>query len=307
MLQHLTLLAVLAGSLAVPVVAATGEPGPLTTAPGERAVEPVPASLGPIPPITFADRVMEIVNDERLANGGLVPLKRNSLLDISSHSHSQNMGQRNFHMHCDPDTLTSPGNRIAAAGYSASTSAENIAAGYGTPEAVMAGWMSSSGHRANILSTTRRELGIGYFLDSSDTGNVRITTTGGCTPTSSNNGPYQRYWTQNFGTRTGDPPLVVIERERYQTSSPFVTLYLKHPGSGTMQLSNNGSIWSPPLPVASARVWVLSGVPGLQTVWARFSANPNDATDTIYYSGLPLIFADGFDSGTTATWSLVLP
>lgn len=40
---------------------------------------------------------------------------------------------------------------------------ENIAYGYGTPEAVMKGWMDSEGHRKNILNTSYNSIGIGCF------------------------------------------------------------------------------------------------------------------------------------------------
>ena len=42
----------------------------------------------------------------------------------------------------------------------------------------MNGWMNSAGHRANILSSSYRELGVGYALSSNGTA----------------------YWTQSFGT-----------------------------------------------------------------------------------------------------------
>ena len=54
---------------------------------------------------------------------------------------------------------------------------ENIAAGQKTPEQVVSGWMSSPGHRANILSAKYRYMGIGYVE----------TTTG-----------MKRYWAQMF-------------------------------------------------------------------------------------------------------------
>ncbi len=43
--------------------------------------------------------------------------------------------------------------------------AENIAVGYLTPDAVMSGWMSSQGHKANILDLYLKGIGIGCFRD----------------------------------------------------------------------------------------------------------------------------------------------
>ncbi|MCI8509424.1 MAG: CAP domain-containing protein [Lachnospiraceae bacterium] len=41
---------------------------------------------------------------------------------------------------------------------------ENIALGYGTPEAVMKGWMNSEGHKKNILNKEYNSIGIGCFV-----------------------------------------------------------------------------------------------------------------------------------------------
>lgn len=54
---------------------------------------------------------------------------------------------------------------------------ENIAAGYSSPEAVMAGWMNSEGHRENILNPGFNKLGVGYAQSGSG---------------------YGHYWTQMF-------------------------------------------------------------------------------------------------------------
>jgi len=54
-----------------------------------------------------------------------------------------------------------PGGRLREVGYESAGWAENIAAGQqGAGEAVQS-WMSSSGHRANILNPTYTEIGIG--------------------------------------------------------------------------------------------------------------------------------------------------
>lgn len=43
------------------------------------------------------------------------------------------------------------------------TAGENIAYGQSTPAEVMNGWMNSSGHRANILKSDFKEIGIAAF------------------------------------------------------------------------------------------------------------------------------------------------
>ncbi len=46
---------------------------------------------------------------------------------------------------------------------------ENIAAGYNDPETLIKAWMSSTGHRENILRSGFRNIGIGYHKDASGT------------------------------------------------------------------------------------------------------------------------------------------
>lgn len=123
-------------SLHVPGVDQNPTPGGITTQPERPYVHPS-APLAGTP--SFEEQVVQIVNQQRLANGGLPPLKKVLLLDNSSETHSSNMATRNFFAHCDPYTDLDPFDRMTAAGYSWSTAAENVAAGYSTPQSVMAG------------------------------------------------------------------------------------------------------------------------------------------------------------------------
>ncbi len=54
-------------------------------------------------------------------------------------------------------------------GISYKAAGENIAKGQRTPAEVMKGWMNSPGHRANILSSSYTEIGVGYVTDSNGT------------------------------------------------------------------------------------------------------------------------------------------
>jgi uncharacterized protein YkwD len=158
-------------------------------APGVGAVEPLAAAaLGEGASLT--EEVVDLVNQERWKNGPLPPLKHEALLDSSSQEHSANMALRDFFAHCDLDTKTGPGERMTAAGYVWSRAGENIAAGYADAAAVVAAWMASSGHRANLLSTNFREFGVGYVHQTTNTNTVRLDANGDCNADSSNNGPY---------------------------------------------------------------------------------------------------------------------
>lgn len=249
---------------------------------------------------TFEEQVLERVNLARWENGELPPLKGQSNLRAAAFGHSQAMGVRNFFAHCDPDTGLGPGPRITAAGYAFNGWAENIAAGYITPAEVMTGWMNSSGHRANILSASNRELGVGYYLDSTDTGNVRVVN--GCTPTGQTGGPYRHYWTQNFGRRDAVYP-VVIAREAWQVSQCNIDVYLYGSGWATQhRLSNDGSNWSAWQPFTSNVLWNLSGPSGgTATVYAEIrngAGQVRSAQDSVRLavacSVSDLIFANGF-------------
>jgi len=245
---------------------------------------------------TFEQRVVELVNQRRLENGNLPPLKRDARLDESSELHSSNMAGRNFFAHCDPDTKTLPWDRMVDAGYFWSFAGENIAAGYSTPEDVMAGWMGSAGHRANILSTGFREIGVGYVLQSGDASGVRFDQNGDCNADGSG-GPYFRYWTQNFGSRFNVYP-VVIEREAHETDQRTVDLYLYGAGwAQEMRFSNNHSTWSSWQSFSSTRQWSLSSGNGVKTVWAqlRNGGTVREASDTILFSGACTIQQDQID------------
>ena len=74
--------------------------------------------------------------------------------------HSEDMVSRNFFSHTNPDGK-SPFDRLGAAGITYSAAGENIAAGASTGEAVLAIWLNSSGHRANIENCNYLKHGVG--------------------------------------------------------------------------------------------------------------------------------------------------
>jgi uncharacterized protein YkwD len=207
--------------------------------------------------------VLERINMERWANGQLPPLKGQANLDAAADGHSLAMSQRNFMMHCDPDTQSSPPARMTAAGYTGYTAwAENIAAGQGSAAAVVADWMASDFHRAAILSPSVREVGTGHALDGADQGNVRLDQTGDCTPESFANGPFRHYWTQKFGRRDAVLP-VVVAREARQVAGCSVDVYLYGTGwASEYRLSNDGATWGPWQPFVANVIWQLAGAAG---------------------------------------------
>lgn len=112
-------------------------------------------------------QVLKLVNEVRAENG-LSPLTWADDLANVARAHSQDMINRNFFSHTNPDGL-SPFDRLKNSGISYRAAAENIAYGQKTAEAVMDAWMNSSGHRANILSSSVKELGVGAAKASNGT------------------------------------------------------------------------------------------------------------------------------------------
>jgi uncharacterized protein YkwD len=205
----------------------------------------------------WEQQVVEITNQERLANGGLAPLKRVDPLMNASRYHSADMAQDSYFDHDSYDRVS--GNLVLACGFSDRVGsyyanwlsiAENIAAGYASPGQAMAALMASPGHRANILNTGVWEQGAGYAAG----------------------GPYGHYWAQDFGRRQGVYPLV-IEREAASTNAAAVHLYVYGSWS-EIRLRNENGTFGPWQPFSANLTWTLSaGPPGPRTVFAEMRAN----------------------------------
>ena len=144
-------------------------------------MSPAPTPEPPPGWSAFESRVVELTNQERAANGCSVMLAANDKLHQAADGHSADMLGRDFFSHTNPDG-EGPGERLAEVGYDWVWYGENIAAGYASPEGVVAGWMGSSGHRANILNCNFTGIGVGHAYDAGDPGTLR----------------YQHYWTQVF-------------------------------------------------------------------------------------------------------------
>jgi uncharacterized YkwD family protein len=105
-------------------------------------------------------RVVELVNKERVSRG-LQPLANNWQLQRVARYKSADMLNKKYFSHTSP-TYGSPFNMMENFGITFSSAGENIAMGQRTPEEVVNAWMNSPGHRANILSPTYTQIGVGY-------------------------------------------------------------------------------------------------------------------------------------------------
>ncbi len=113
----------------------------------------------------YEKEVVRLVNLER-EKAGLAALTLDTALTRTARLKSQDMHDRGYFDHNSP-TYGTPFQLMKAQGVSYRTAGENIAMGYRTPEAVVAAWMNSPGHRANILNASYTKIGVGYVSDGS--------------------------------------------------------------------------------------------------------------------------------------------
>lgn len=282
------------------------------------AAERPSAPLVP-PAATFEEQVAFLVNQERsdctLVACPLSPLRLVSLLTAVADEHSGSMAGHDYFSHCDFTTGLDPFERMAAAGYPFLSAAENLAGGSATPEAVVAQWMASAQHRANILADGFREQGVGYHFQAGDLSNVDYDRNSDCDCTDANEScSYQalgHYWTQLFGSRGSSYPLV-IEGERHATTEAAVSLYVYGPATALeMRFSNDGASWSAWQPFAHQAVWSLAAGDGLRTVFSevRNATTTYRACDRIWRTGAggSEVFVDSFDCDGTGAWSPTQP
>jgi uncharacterized protein YkwD len=119
-----------------------------------------------------SNTIVSMVNQHRAANG-LPALSYNPVLTFAAKLQSDQMAQQSTVQGLYEAmshtllgvALPTMGNRATYAGYEYSYLGENIAFGYGDATSVMNAWMSSSGHRANILEPNYTEIGVAMKLN----------------------------------------------------------------------------------------------------------------------------------------------
>ena len=114
--------------------------------------------------------VLELLNRDR-ANNGLPPLMLDPELSRIARIKSQDMKDNRYFAHLSP-TYGTAGQMLTHFGYAYNGAGENIAH-HATVEKSQAAFMSSPGHRANILGRQWVKVGIGVVFD--DQGYVYVT------------------------------------------------------------------------------------------------------------------------------------
>ena len=111
----------------------------------------------------YEQHVINLINDIRRENN-LPELSADADLCRIAHVKAQDMHDAGYFDHTSPIYGT-PFEMLSAFGVSYRSAGENIAYGYRNPQAVVEGWMSSPGHRANILNPAYTKVGVGYIAD----------------------------------------------------------------------------------------------------------------------------------------------
>jgi uncharacterized protein YkwD len=171
-----------------------GDDGPAAT---NTTPDAPAAPVAPAPPVAsraacglpaFASEALSLVNAHRAAGASCgsqgsfaatTPLAWQDTLSQAALRHSDDMVANNFFSHTGSDG-SNAGQRATAAGYAWSTWGENIAAGQPTVSSVVAAWMASDGHCANLMNARFRDIGLACV--SGGAGNA-----------------YRSYWTMALG------------------------------------------------------------------------------------------------------------
>ena len=130
-------------------------------------------------------RVVDLVNEARRHRRrcgseqfpAAAPLSVSQKLDEAAAAHARDMAKRKFFEHRGSNG-SQPRDRVRRAGYDSRLTGENIALGPESAEEVVAGWLASPGHCANIMDARFQQIGVGLSV-----GRKRG----------------QIYWVQNFG------------------------------------------------------------------------------------------------------------
>jgi uncharacterized protein YkwD len=134
-----------------------------------------------------AQQVLVLVNQARSTSrrcgnehyAATTPLRLSGVLSRAAQLHADDMARYETMQHAGSDG-SSPAQRITRQGYRWQAVGENIAAGAGSAAEVVAGWLTSPGHCANIMSSQFTEMGLAFAVNPHD--------------------DYAVYWTQNFAT-----------------------------------------------------------------------------------------------------------
>lgn len=118
------------------------------------AILPAQADLS----VITVNRIVQLTNDERV-KAGLKPLTTNSKLAAAAQDKGKNMLEQDYFAHISPSGVT-PWYWIKKHGYVYQVAGENLAIDFTEAEDVVAAWIASPSHKANILHDEYTETGV---------------------------------------------------------------------------------------------------------------------------------------------------
>ena len=223
---------------------------------------------------------LTLVNQARL-DEGLIPYALFPLLNASAQRHADDLALNQASSHIGSDG-SMPRERIAQAGYAAWTQAdgesvagENFWIGRSSIEDALAYFLNDPPQRANLLSTTYREMGVGVATDADG----------------------RNYYVLDFGVRPNVLPVFINDgatnADNAQVAIRLPNENVRPEGQGAsfmgdvieIRVSNEpsfeNSAWQPWEPLIP---WTLPDVPGEHTVYVQFrdaAGRTAAAADTI--------------------------
>lgn len=137
---------------------------------------------------TAGQRSLDMVNEERRRHD-LPALTADTVLIRAARIHAEDMAGHRFVSHQGSDG-SDPSQRLDRVGYAWIWVGENLAAGQESPDDVVAGWIRSEAHRANILSPDAVSAGLAMVRSSE--------------------GEYGTHWVMVYAA--ADPPSTAVVR-----------------------------------------------------------------------------------------------
>jgi uncharacterized protein YkwD len=138
--------------------AAAGPAAPPVTEPPPGAASPPTAPPSGTSSASMAEAI-SLVNAARV-EAGLAPLVDIASLHAAAEAHALDQASMQAMTHIGTDG-SDPGDRIARSGFPATAWGENLAAGYGSADALIADWLAADGdHRSNLLDPTFTAVGV---------------------------------------------------------------------------------------------------------------------------------------------------
>ena len=133
-------------------------------APHQQTVTPIQAASYQSPAQRFdIAAAVAAINDVRRREG-VNPLSLSQELTIAAEAYSRELAHRNELSHYGADGST-PVTRVAATGYDAIMTGENLASGQRQFDDVLSGWLASPSHRRTLLQEDVSDIGLALAYD----------------------------------------------------------------------------------------------------------------------------------------------